>query len=217
MASNYPSGFDTFPLPTSSDKTESVAKNHSALHRKVNEAIEAVQGTLGTNPQSSYNTVAERLSAIETGAITIDAEDLNIVVTAQDVDITDSGNYFTSTEVESALQEIADGSMVNRGGSHSITTIAATGATETLNTSQSPVFDVTMDQNCTFTFSNITATGTFHEWIVILRGSFTPTWPAAVKWSGGSAPTHTTLSVYTFFSVNGGSYIFGHQAGTNYS
>ena len=83
-------------------------------------------------------------------------------------------------------------------------TVATTGATETLDTSLNVVHDMTMDQNCTFTFSNPAPSGNATIFTLILRGAFTPTFPASVDWGGGSAPTYTTPSVYTFTTVDAG-------------
>ncbi len=104
--------------------------------------------------------------------------------------------------------------------------VAASGSTETLDLAAAKVFDVTMDQDCTFTFSNPAPSGDFTEFWVWLRqdgtGSFTPTWPGAVQWVDhlgngvaytalGSAPPDETLStavVAHFVTVEGtGQYI----------
>jgi hypothetical protein len=98
-----------------------------------------------------------------------------------------------------------------------VSTIAATGATETLDTNAFGCFDVTMDQNCTFTFSNPAAAGAQTSFTLILRGAFTPTWPASVDWNGGVAPTHTSPSWWTFTTVNGGTTWLGAQVGKGFT
>lgn len=62
MASNYPSEYDVFTLPNSGDKA---TPSHAELHRNTSQAIEAIQGTLGLNPQNPNSTVAARLAAIQ--------------------------------------------------------------------------------------------------------------------------------------------------------
>lgn len=68
----------------------------------------------------------------------------------------------------------------------------------TLNLSNGAMQKTTLTGNCTFTLSNPVAGGTY-----ILKltqdgtGSRTVTWPAAVKWAGGSAPTLTTTASRT--------------------
>jgi len=98
-----------------------------------------------------------------------------------------------------------------------VNTVATTGATETLDVSVYGVHDCTMDQNCVFTFSNPATSGKCSSFVLILRGAFTPTLPASIDWSGGSAPTYTTPSVYTFVTVDGGTTWLGSQAGNAFA
>lgn len=110
---------------------------------------------------------------------------------------------------------------INTGGSvqdvgaieEAVNTVASSGATETLDTSLFGVHDVTMSEACVFTFSNPAASGTLTSFVLILRGAFTPTLPAAVDWGDAAAPTYTTPSVYTFTTVDGGTIWLGTQAG----
>ena len=98
-----------------------------------------------------------------------------------------------------------------------VNTVATTGATETLDTSTYGVHDCTMDQACTFTFSNPAPSGDCSSFVLILRGAFTPTLPASIDWSGGSAPTYTTPSVYTFVTVDAGTTWLGAQVGAAFA
>lgn len=69
------------------------------------------------------------------------------------------------------------------------------GAAKTIDWSASPVQRITLDASCTLTFTapngisdvllHITQNGT---------GGYSVTWPASVKWSGGTAPTITTTA-----------------------
>ncbi|NQW08364.1 MAG: hypothetical protein HQ481_00585 [Alphaproteobacteria bacterium] len=82
-----------------------------------------------------------------------------------------------------------------------------------------------MTGNCTFTFSNPPASGTAGSLTMVLRqdatGSRTTTWPASVKWAGGSAPTLTTtasaIDILTFMTVDGGIIWYGVTAGQHFS
>ena len=69
MASNYPGSLDTFDTIASDKKTsDSVGgRTHRAMHNDLGDAIESIQGELGTNPSGSDATVAARLTAIEAG------------------------------------------------------------------------------------------------------------------------------------------------------
>lgn len=98
-----------------------------------------------------------------------------------------------------------------------VNTVATTGATETLDVSAYGVHDCTMDQNCTFTFSNPAPSGDASSFVLILRGAFTPTLPASVDWSVGSAPTYATPSVYVFTTVDAGTTWLGSQVGSAFA
>ena len=61
---------------------------------------------------------------------------------------------------------------------------------------------------CTFTFSDPTASDELCSFLMVLvnGGSQTVTWPGAVDWAGGSAPSLTSsgTDVISFFTVDGG-------------
>lgn len=128
------------------------------------------------------------------------------------------GDYATAAQgatADAALPKVAGGAAVENIGAveWNVNTVAATGATETLDTSTYGVHDLTMDQSCTLTFSNPAPSGKETEFKLILRGAFTPTFPAAVDWASGSAPTYTSPAVYLFSTVDAGTTWFGFQAG----
>ena len=95
----------------------------------------------------------------------------------------------------------------------SVNTVATSGATETLDTSLYGTHDITMDESCTFTFSNPAPSGNESEFKLYLSGAFTPTFPAGVDWAGGTAPTYATPSVYVFSTVDGGTIWLGSSVG----
>jgi len=118
----------------------------------------------------------------------------------------------------SYLPLVAGGASVENVGAieSNVLTVAATGATETLDTATYGVFNVTMDQNCTFTFSNPAPSGKATLFTLILRGAFTPTWPASVDWPDATPPTYGTPSVYTFLTLDAGTTWLGSRAGKAY-
>ena len=70
-------------------------------------------------------------------------------------------------------------------------------------------FTKAISASSTFTFANVPASGTAYGFVleVDVTGSSTAiTWPAAVKWPGGTAPTltDTKTHVFTFATVDGG-------------
>lgn len=92
----------------------------------------------------------------------------------------------------------------HESGSFFAMNVAASGAARTL--AVWPAHRVTMNANCTFTFTKPTSpVGTSHAFFLHLSGAFTPTFPASVSWVGGSAPTYTSAgTVYRFLTLNGG-------------
>jgi hypothetical protein len=78
---------------------------------------------------------------------------------------------------------------------------------------------LTLTGNCTFTFPTATSGKSF---MILLKqdatGSRTVTWPAAVKWPGGTAPTITSTASKgdKFVFSADGTYWWGSNAGQNY-
>lgn len=75
-----------------------------------------------------------------------------------------------------------------------------------------------------FTFSNWPATSKLGGRVLFVTQDSTPrtiTWPAAVKWPGGVVPTVSTgsgdVDIYTFFSHDGGTTIYGFISGQDFS
>ena len=66
MASSYPSSLDSFTNPSASDALNSATVPHATQHANVNNAIVAIETTLGTNPQGSAASVKARLNALDT-------------------------------------------------------------------------------------------------------------------------------------------------------
>ena len=67
MATNYPGALDTLTNPTATDAMNSATVPHATQHANLNDAMKAVQATLGTNPQGAQATVSARIAAIEGG------------------------------------------------------------------------------------------------------------------------------------------------------
>jgi hypothetical protein len=100
---------------------------------------------------------------------------------------------------------------------YDVVTVATSGSTETLDVSTANVFDITMDQNCTFTFSNPAASGDCSMFTLILRGAFTATFPASVDWGDATPPTYGTPSMYVFSTVDGGTTWLGAIVGKSFA
>jgi hypothetical protein len=95
--------------------------------------------------------------------------------------------------------------------------VGNTGATRTLDLNDANFFSATLDQACTFTFSDPPASGDFGAFVLELTngGAFVATWPAAVDWPGGVAPTLTAAGVdqLVFTTRDAGTTWLGFVAG----
>jgi hypothetical protein len=100
------------------------------------------------------------------------------------------------------------------------TVVANTSTAYTIDLANGTVQILTLTGNCTFTFPTATAGKGF---TLLLKqdgtGSRTVTWPAAVKWPGGTAPTVTAtaskMDKYVF--VADGTNWISSVAGQNYT
>lgn len=109
---------------------------------------------------------------------------------------------------------------IRDGGKEQVNTVAAAGATETIDLGSGNVHDVTLSADCTLTFSGAT-NGVACSFTLLLRqdatGGWDTTWPGSVVWAGGSAPTldqtASSLSVLTFFTLDGGTTWYGFPTG----
>jgi len=148
-----------------------------------------------------------------------------------------TGNGSKALALNSGATDVEWVSVVTATGSATLTnkTIEAgtftNGYTEevaTANTSTAYTIDLangsvqilTLTGNCTFTFPTATAGRSF---IMILKqdgtGSRTVTWPSAVKWPAGTAPTITSTASKAdkyIFTADGTNWI-GSNAGQNYT
>lgn len=66
MASSYPGALDSLTNPVGTDALTSPA--HASQHANANDAIEAIEATLGVNPQGAYATVKDRLAVVDLAA-----------------------------------------------------------------------------------------------------------------------------------------------------
>src|SRR6187431_2691571 len=92
--------------------------------------------------------------------------DDDLVYTVNDAGGTPASRKVTLANFRIALFNASGANFENLGAvEHNVTTVGATGATETLDTSASAVFDMTMDQACVFTFSNPAPSGDFTSFV----------------------------------------------------
>jgi len=87
------------------------------------------------------------------------------------------------------------------------------GSSFTIDLENGNVFDITLTDDCSFTFANPPASGTAGSFKLILTqdatGGHTVTWPGAVAWVSGSAPTLNgdsgAVIILMFITTDGGS------------
>ena len=100
------------------------------------------------------------------------------------------------------------------------------GTSVTLDISQGSVFTITLAHNIsTFTWSNPATSGDVSAFVLKVTqdgtGSRTISFPAAVDFAGGTAPTLSTgandVDVFVFFTVDAGTTYFGFTAGQDLS
>ncbi len=104
------------------------------------------------------------------------------------------------------------------------TTPAISSGTLTLNLENGNVFRTTRNANIsTLTISNPAGTGNACSFTLIFDAngtSYTITWPAAVKWPGGTAPTITTTNgrsdMFVFYTNNAGTTWYAMTAAQNF-
>ena len=95
------------------------------------------------------------------------------------------------------------------------------GSSQAISLESGNVVTATMGNNVTFSFTNPPVTGKLGTLTLILTqdgtGSRLATWPASVKWAGGTAPTLTTTAagkdILAFMTPDAGTTWFGFTGG----
>ena len=158
----------------------------------------------GTTYKQYSATEKTKLASVASGATANDT----------DANLKNRANH-TGTQTASTISDFASTVQTTTAtdssgaGLGAVNTVAATGSTETLSGAYA-LHKITMDANCTFTFTSPSAGAVF---AVLLSGSFTPTWPGTVDWPDGTAPTYTSPALYVFSTFDGGTTWYGVQAG----
>jgi hypothetical protein len=122
MATAYPGAIDNFTNPTSSDTLNSVTVPHATQHSNLNDAVEAIEATLGIDPQGGSATVVARLNANDT-AVGLKAPLASptlvtpVLGVASATDVTLSGKL-----AKSATNAITASATQTQGGATALTT-----------------------------------------------------------------------------------------------
>ena len=176
----------------------------------------------GTEIDTEFNNIATAISTKQdsstAGDVTLTGTQTLTNKTIAYADNTLTGVVGTTATQTLTNKTIEAGTFTN-GYTEEVAT-ANTGTTYTIDLANGTVQILTLTGNCTFTFPTATAGRSF---IMLLKqdgtGSRTVTWPAAVKWPAGTAPTITAtaskLDKYVFTAD--GTNWYGSDAGKNYT
>jgi hypothetical protein len=117
-----------------------------------------------------------------------------------------------------------DGELVVTSYNETYQAVSSSGGSTTINCEAGNVFSHTLSENTTFTFSNPPANGTAYGFSLKITqdasaSGYTVTWPTAVDWSDGDAPTLTStasaVDQFVFYTHDGGTTWYGFTAGLN--
>ena len=112
----------------------------------------------------------------------------------------------------------------DNGITEEFTAVTSSSNATTVNSRDGTVFSHTLTENTTFTFSNPASSGKASGFSLKIvqdasASGYTVTWPAAVDWSGGSAPALTStanaVDQFVFYTHDGGTTWYGFAAGLN--
>lgn len=110
------------------------------------------------------------------------------------------------------------------GGVETLNALGSGSGTRAINLANGNVVSATLTGATTFTFTGATASSACSFGLYLTQdstGSRAVTWPASVRWSGGTAPTLSTaanaIDILVFETINGGTTWFGSLVGTNFS
>jgi hypothetical protein len=117
----------------------------------------------------------------------------------------------------------ASASLRYGGGREGIASVTATGATTTVNIANANTTTLTLNASTALTLSGATASTSCTVSLYVVQGTGggrTITWPASVKWPGGTAPTLSTAvgarDLIVLETVDGGTTWFASLAGLDF-
>lgn len=125
------------------------------------------------------------------------------------------------TEASKAVTADANGVVsFDNGTIEEVTSITSSSNAATINLRDGNVFEHTLSENVTYTFSNPAASGRSSSFILKVTqdtSARTITWPTSVDWADATAPTITTTSggvdVFAFTTTDGGTTYYGFTLG----
>jgi hypothetical protein len=115
-----------------------------------------------------------------------------------------SGAIATTGAVAVGQSSAASNTKLDLAGTYAQTVVTVSALD--INCSLGNYFVKTISANSTFTFSSVPASRAYSFTLELTHTSGTITWPTAVQWPGGTAPTLTTgkTHLFTFVTDDGG-------------
>jgi len=188
---------------------------------------------LGTPTSGVMTNVTGTASGLTAGNVTTNANLTGHITSTGNAAVLGS---FTSAQLLAALTDETGSGLAVFATSPTLTTPTITGLKETktaptiasgvlaLNCASGNVFHVSLNAAITsITFSNIPTTGTAYGLTLAFTADGTAravTWPAAVKWSGGTAPTLTStnakVDIFVLTTWDGGTSWYSMIGGQNF-
>ena len=138
-----------------------------------------------------------------------------------------SGYITAGTNTFTGSQNLQDNELIRaklRDYSETVSSPTISAGTLVLNLETSNIFTVSLNAAITtLTISNPPASGSGGSFTLIFTADGTPrsvTWPASIKWAGGTTPTITSTSgkvdSFAFFTSDGGTTWQGYVGGQNF-
>ena len=131
-----------------------------------------------------------------------------------------SGDIDDALRGDGTWGALGDFVTVDDGGKETVSTVAASGATEALDLGAGNVHDLTLTADCTITLTGATA-GVACSMLILLRqdgtGGWLVTWPGSVSWPDATPPVLATdpnaVDVVSLVTLDGGTTWYGAYQG----
>ena len=138
-------------------------------------------------------------------------------LTVDNLAVTNTAQTFSGAQTFSAAPNLNAGLSVDGPYEQTAEAVSALD----VDCSTGNYFTKAISANSTFTFSNVPSSGTAFAFTIeidVTGTGTTITWPSAVKWNGGSAPTLTDTKTHLFmFVTNDGGTTFRGSALVDYT
>jgi hypothetical protein len=216
----------SFTLPATSFADNNITNvGDISLDSISSDAGTSISVTLGTDAGDDFNVGSGKLLVEGDTSLVSMTGDLKVGGN----DIKDSGGTTCFTFDGSGNTNLSDKVLQRptiKDYAESVNAIGNTVASQSVDIESGNVITATLNvATTTFTFSNISTSGTCCSWTMILTqdgsGSRAVTWPASVKWAGGTTPTLSTgandVDIFSFITVDAGTKIYGFTGGLDMS